>query len=375
MASKRRLSLIFSAAFIALTLMLIALASRGIASKGAMNIESALGVIFVVSLFISRLKGFNSGIFPSEGIAPFVLPSLAVVPFLITARAPFLFDAYSHVLTASTESFRQVLRTSYSHPTGGDFFFRPLGYLDYWIDARWAGFSPLLWNLSNLLFHLIAVYLLLLLCKQLGLSGWACALTALLFGVHGAGPEVVSWVAARFDELATCFVLLTLILLCAYADQKSNAYPMVGSCVCALLSKESAFCIPGLAACCLWYRGKFNKRGLSAICILVLTCAVVGAYRWWALGGIGGYKDTTGLPTVLHFNLLHVLYLLLFRMWGVLMFPINWSEHLPGWLLAILLLFGICAAATMLLSRPNRRMVFASVAFAMISILPAAPLP
>ena len=283
-------------------------------AKGIVNLESLLGLLLVGSF--CAFARHDTGESSNSDSAPLILSGLAVLPFLITLNAPLLYDSYSHVVTAASESWAEGLRTAYVHPRGGDFFFRPLGYLDYWMDSKWAGLYPSLWRASNLLFHLIAIYLLVFLCKYLGLSQWASVFSAVLFGLHGTGPEVVSWVAARFDELSTCFVLLTLVSLCAYTDGKRMLGLMIGSCFCALLSKESSFCVPGLAACCLWYRGRLDKRGQMAIAILVVICAVVFVYRMWVLGGIGGYKDLNGAPTVLHFSLLHLLELLLFRTWG-----------------------------------------------------------
>jgi hypothetical protein len=367
--SVRPLRFGLSATFICFSLVLIYRGFRGFPpSKANINLASLSGLLLVGSFCLFRSKEIGSH--AATGSPPVFLPALVILPFLITVSAPFLFDSYSHVVTASTESLSQVLRTAYAHPTGGDFFFRPLGYFDYWIDAKWAGSSPLFWHSSNLLFHLVAVYLLFLLARQLGLSPWACVLSAIVFGLHPTGPEVVSWVAARFDQLATCFVLLTLVFFCALADGKRTFPLMIAACLCALLSKEAAFCLPGLAICCLWYRGRFARRDLKAVAALVITCALVFIYRSWVLGGIGGYKDTSGIPTVLQVSIPRTLELLLFRMWGVLLVPINWARSLSIWLLLVWLLFAITASVAMLVSKPEVRRIFASVSFAIVSLLP-----
>ncbi len=179
------------------------------------------------------------------------MPVLAVIPFLITIRAPFLFDSYTQVVTAARSSFPNILRSAYAHPAGGDFFFCPLGYLNYWLEYKWAGYSSILWHASNLLLHMAAVYLLFALCGRLRLSVCASSFACLFFGIHGTNPEVVSWTAGRFDELVACFVLATLLLLFRYIEQGKTYGWMLAMCTCGLLSKEAAFCIPGLAACCL----------------------------------------------------------------------------------------------------------------------------
>lgn len=300
-----------------------------------------------------------------------LLPLLAIPPFFITLRSPFLFDSYAHIVTASRESFASAISTAYVHPTTGDFFFRPLGYLDYWLESKWCGFSPLWWHVDGLVLHAIAIYLVLLLCRRLGLSPAASSVAALLFGIHGANPEVVSWTAARFDQLATIFILLTLILLCDYAEGRRTYFAMICVCICALLSKESAFCIPALAACCLWFRGKLNKPGLRAVAGLCAISAVLFLYRYWVIGGIGGYRDTSGAPSFLHFNLVRFLDVVAFRMWGVLALPLNWSIRPQAWVFAAILIWGIAVLAVAKVSRPVLRRMLAAIAFCVLALLPA----
>ena len=62
--------------------------------------------------------------------------------FATALRAPLLFDAYSHVANASRECFAEVMGAFYKHPLKGDFFFRPVGILSYWMDFQWARFDP-----------------------------------------------------------------------------------------------------------------------------------------------------------------------------------------------------------------------------------------
>lgn len=342
-----------------------------------MNFESTSAVAFIGIFLCAIPNAQHTGrVKEQRARRGVLLPLLAVLPLLITIQSPFLFDSYTHIVTASKESFRDVIHTAYVHPTSGDFFFRPLGYIDYWLESKWAGFSQLRWHIDGLLFHLVAIYLILILCRRLGLSIWASSVAALLFGIHGANPEAVSWVAARFDELATVFVLLALILLCEYADKqkKNTLFLMLASCVCSVLSKESAFCIPGLALCCLWFRGRVNKAGIKGVVSLVLACAAVFVYRCWVVGGIGGYRDSTGTPSILHFSVARFVETVLFRMWGVLLFPINWSVRPEMWLVLAMIFFVFATVVAAHSSGPTPRRAPAALIFCVIALLPAAHL-
>ncbi len=74
----------------------------------------------------------------------------------------------------------------------GDHFFRPLGYISYAIDALWAGHSPALWHLATLLIHFANCVLVYLVARQTGLARFFAATAAVIFGVHGSRPEVVT---------------------------------------------------------------------------------------------------------------------------------------------------------------------------------------
>jgi hypothetical protein len=132
---------------------------------------------------------------------------------------------------------------------------------------------------------------------------------------------------------------------------------MLASCFCAVLSKESAYCIPALAVCCLWYRRSYNSPGVKAVASLTVISVAAFLERWWAFGGIGGYRDRRGTPTILHFNPARSVDILFFRIWGVLMFPINWSIRPEMWLALGLIVFAAAVISAAMLSRPASRMI------------------
>jgi hypothetical protein len=120
-------------------------------SKAIFHRESAAAVAFVICLCLtaSRLPDHSS---PGSSNSWLIgLPALSLLPYLITLRAPLLFDSYTHVVVASTQKFLASITSVYD--------FRPLGYLDYWLEYRWAGFHSTLWHIDGVLLHIAAVYL------------------------------------------------------------------------------------------------------------------------------------------------------------------------------------------------------------------------
>lgn len=263
--------------------------------------------------------------------------SLIAAAFAWTLWFPFTSDDYVHVWTASRTAFETL--GSYFTVPAGDFHFRPLGMLAYWIEYRWAAHNEWLWRASNLAIHVVNCALLYGLARRLELSPRAAAFAAAIFGIHGSRPEVVAWVAARFDLLATLFVLGGLLLWMLSESSRTAYAGALACCLLGLLSKESAFVFPVLATLLGGVR-----RWRSAIPFYVLAAAVF-TYRWWLLGGIGGYRAPGAGSAVLDFSVLRSLKGLLLRLPATLFFPVNWSREIEWWLVAAMLLFVVVVVA------------------------------
>ncbi len=271
---------------------------------------------------------------------------------------PFLFDDYVHLSNAAGESFSGMLRrVLLDHPSGGDMFFRPLGYVSYWLNFRWAGFSPIAWHTYGLALHLANTLLVFLLCRKL-FAAWLPVLTAsLLFALHGAHVEAVCWLAAQFDLLAALFVLLALLS----ALENRPWLVAIGS-VLACLSKESAYALPMLIACLAFFVANSRRRAVLWNAVRAgAACCAVFAYRWWYLRGMGGYHSA--------FGGLHIASLaqaMFFRLWSFLFIPLNWS-YLPSALLVVPLIVAIGIA---LLAEVSRLRLTASLAFTICAAMP-----
>jgi hypothetical protein len=264
---------------------------------------------------------------------------------------------------------------------GGDGFYRPLADLSLSVDALWAGLDPPGWHVLGLLLHLANTTLALLLVWRLfrrpAVACWAAA----LFGIHGARLEGMMFLA-RFDQLATGFVLGGLLLFDEYLESQRTPLLALSFAVmlAGLLSKESAFVFPLLA---LWLAVLHRRldwrppdwRVVRPILGYFALTAAVFLYRWSLLGGIGGYLDrATGRPAILNIRPLALLKALTLRLWGLLYFPVNWSLQPEIWLAATMA-FALAALVWLaLVSRPRRRELAFAAAFVLIAALPVAHL-
>jgi 4-amino-4-deoxy-L-arabinose transferase-like glycosyltransferase len=183
-------------------------------------------------------------------------------------------------------------------------------------------------------------------------------------------------VDARFDLLATLFTLCALLAALEYC-RTGRRRLYVPSIVCAALAvytKESAFCLPLLPLALLPFLPRAEWRRVAAASLaLGSVCAILFVYRWWALGGIGGYDDSTGISAFWDSRPLHTFEALFFRQWAFLFFPVNWSVPLEWWLraaaagfLAVLVAFAARGTAP----RSSRSRLMAGVAFLLAADIP-----
>jgi hypothetical protein len=248
-----------------------------------------------------------------------------------------------------------------------DHFFRPAVYWSYAIDALWAGVSPTAWRAGNLAIHVANTLLVYWLCRDVRFALTGAFIGALVFGLHGSRPEAVTWVAARFDLMAVMFSLACILAVVHSAKWWIGCSLLA----LALMSKESAYVTPLVAAFALRYLG-FHWRAIwKPVAPLFGTAAVVLIYRLWLLHGIGGYRDpVNGSAVILHPSLLPTINALLLRFWAALMFPLNWTGELNK-LTGAALTAAIAAYIYIALRGTDRRKASLGILVAVTCSLPA----
>jgi hypothetical protein len=285
---------------------------------------------------------------------------------------PLVFDDYTLVRQAQ-DMRPAALEYSFTHP-GGDGFFRPLGNLSLHFDALWAAQDPFRWHVTGVALHLINIVLVWLLADRFLADRLAALWAAALFAVHGTVLLTPSYLAARFDVLSVFLVLTGLLVFLHYLDT-GHYLLLAASLGCmssALLTKETAFVFPFLAALIGGSRAWAHRRALIGFFALA---AAVFAYRYALLGGIGGYRDTkTGAPEVLSATYLDYLKGFGLRIWSAFYFPVNWRHEPEDWLVVMLLAY--MAAFACMATRTHRdcRKLIPVLAFTGIALLPVAHL-
>jgi len=332
-----------------------------------LNVESVFvvaGVLFV--LLRCRGKQLPRATRSAGRWDILALASLAiavVLCFAWMAQSYFLSDDFVLLKLAHFPwRARQIFTTG-----GGDGFYRPLGYLSYTLSARWAGIDPARWHWIGFALHAVNAMLVLALAATLGLSRFAAWFAGMLFAMYGASPEAVVWIAGRFDLLAAFWVIAALIAWVRWIASGSAGWLAVAGIgmLAGMLSKESAYSFPLVAALALLCSGGGRKRRAYAVLLgFFVLAGILFIYRWHLLGGMGGYGSI---------SLAGSAKALLFRMWAILFFPVNWTLPHGRWLIAMSGLYAV-ALVTLFLARADAKRILLALGFIAATAAPAVSL-
>ncbi|MCK6439341.1 MAG: hypothetical protein L6Q71_03980 [Planctomycetes bacterium] len=95
----------------------------------------------------------------------------------------------------------------------------PVRDFSYSLNFAMGGYDPTAYQLTNWLLHLLNVVLVWLLARRLLAGRWPPFLCALLFALMPVHVEVVAWLSARKDLLATCFTLVSALGYLRYRER------------------------------------------------------------------------------------------------------------------------------------------------------------
>ena len=137
--------------------------------------------------------------------------------------------------------FQNLLTPFFSFPTNPQLhYWRPATLLSYALELRLWGISPWGFHLTNILLHTANTLLLYLLLKRFRPEGPLPWTASLLFLLHPAHGENISWISGRTDLLAFLFLALSLLFRLEYEERKRGLSISLLFFTLALLSKEAA---------------------------------------------------------------------------------------------------------------------------------------
>lgn len=163
----------------------------------------------------------------------------------------------------------------------GAFFFRPIPMFAWWLTVAAFGTEAPAHLAFGIGLHVANGMALYVLLRVLALPRLPAALAGLLFIAHPATYSAAAWLSDRFDLFATLFGLLALIAVERYLLRPSRIPASLAAVamLAALLSKETAFAFPLVAAAMLAWRIELSHAASSrqrwTLLIVLVACAVV----------------------------------------------------------------------------------------------------
>src|ERR1035438_3649372 len=118
------------------------------------NAAAAVAVSFVLLVLIGTWN--CAGPLPEPRTAWVdlsVIIAATAVAFWPNLRSPLVYDDYRHIVEASHATWRILADAFAPVPGGHGLFFRPVGFISYWLDYQWAGADAIRWHLWSLVAH------------------------------------------------------------------------------------------------------------------------------------------------------------------------------------------------------------------------------
>lgn len=175
--------------------------------------------------------------------------------------------------------------------------YQPLTTLSYALDYHFFDLSSPIFHGLNLLLHLINIFLVYCLAKNILKKPQLALIVTAIFALHPMQVEAVAWVSARSTLLCSTFILWGTLTYWRYVikEKNSDLWKTLTLFILALLSKPLAIIFPLIMILIDWYHHKLNKRTLITKIPFFLIALLFGLIMLKArqeaghLGNFGGY--------------------------------------------------------------------------------------
>lgn len=178
--------------------------------------------------------------------------------------------------------------------------FNPLTIWTFAIENKLYGMdadSWKWWHLDNVLLHMVCVFFVFLLGRQLGLSLLGTCLLTLLFGIHPMRVESVAWLTERKDVLFGAFYFAALFYY--IKGKKLNKEFKYIAVIIPLfflsgLSKIQAVSLPlSMIAIDYYLDGKFSRQAILNKIPYFIISLIIGSLGFFLLKSEGVLSDNT----------------------------------------------------------------------------------
>lgn len=217
----------------------------------------------------------------------------------------FIVDDYPLVvqnpLVTETGHWRAIFTTDLFRNPDRGLLYRPVPIATFALNHALGALSPVGYHVTNIALHLVSALLVGLVALRLFPRPRLATLAAALFAVHPLLTESVGCVFARPELLSALGQLLALLAwlngrtAASRARRLAFAAAMALAEAFALLSKESAVCLPGL----ILAEGLARRRPWREVAIwMLIPSAAIIAYLAWRIHLFGMVAQNPPRPEI-----------------------------------------------------------------------------
>lgn len=242
----------------------------------------------------------------------------AFLPYLASLQYGFVYDDDVQVLANPGIRAWSFVPAYFTKPIGyfttitSAHYYRPMDFLWLRLNYFLFGTHPWGWHLANIGLHVLASLLVFVVLRRYFQDAKWAAVGALIFAVHPAHIETVSWISG-FTDAALTVSLLGSLYLWMRCIEKPSPWRRIGSITCcalAVLTKETAIILPiiiffhALAGIPAKSPGRVTKGAQLATALreaapyLCVTAAYV-MIRFWVLHEIPNNPQWISKPQAL----------------------------------------------------------------------------
>ncbi len=282
------------------------------------------------------------------------------------------FSNYNDDISNLGESFNRGVFSD-----SGDTYYRPLLLDSFVLNYQLSESDIGSYHVINIFLHLMAVLLLFMLLKKLGIEIMPAFLLTVLFAVHPVLSQAVAWVPGRNDTMLAVFSFLFMINAVQFSEKGKWYFLIIQfvSLLAAFFTKETALFVAP-AFFCMWIFMKKVDWKQTRNLILYGTW-LLSALIWFVMRSRATLVNETLQAGDMFGQFIHRMPLLL-QYIGKMLLPINLSvfpmmndtAYLPG-ILAVLILVSMIWFA----KNKNKRMIIAGVAWFVLLLFPVLILP
>jgi protein O-mannosyl-transferase len=183
------------------------------------------------------------------------------------------------------------------------FYYRPLLTISLAIDAMIGGGKLPWFHISNILLHILAVWMLFLFLTELDYDRMKSFLLSLIFLVHPILTQAVAWIPGRNDTLLALFLFPSMIFFLRFLKNQKTVDLIAHFLfyILALFSKETAIVIPVMALLfILLIHKKISRYQITLIAGWIIISITWLCIRHQVMNGFNAIPASYSFASIFH---------------------------------------------------------------------------